>query len=279
MAFGDPSLDPAEEAYRAMDEAALSRFRSVGNTRAAAQSLKAARDGFADDMEVMRQVNDSSVAQMFGQMKGRTADEFRASFMAAPPDKKAALMAFADRHFPREANYLRGALFQSVVDEARAARAATHGDADTVEIGAFTRALGSMQRKEMEALLPAGMSEEGRQRVLAGMLTMETLVKAQGADAAGKAMQFVPRMRGAAINFVLQNLGFISSFLTGDFSPGMLERSLYREEGVRGWMRLGQAQPGSAAAASAMASIADQMWLAERDAEEIKRRAEESRSA
>jgi hypothetical protein len=82
-------------------------------------------------------------------------------------------------------------------------------------------------------------------------------------------------MLAASIILVLQNAGFVSSFMTGELAPAALERMLFTEEGIRGWMRLGQAKPGSAAAASALASLADQKWIAERDVEEIKRRAEE----
>lgn len=277
MALSDPSFDPYEDAYRAMDEAALSRLRAVGDTRAVATSLKAARDGFKADMDVMRQVNEAAVNRLLGDETGSlSADEFRERFFALKPDQKAETMRFLDQHMPTGANYLRGAMFSSLVDEARAARRVTPGERDTIDIGTFAKAFGSMQRKEMEALLPSGMSEEGRRKVLAGMLTMETLSRAPDIGMIGNQAGFIPRMRAASINLVLQNAGFVSSFMTGELAPAALERMLFTEKGIRGWVRLGEARPGSSAFMSALASLADQAWIAERDVEELKRRAEEN---
>lgn len=276
MAQSDPSFDPYEDAYRAMDEAALSRLRAVGNTRAVATSLKAARDGFKADMDVMRQVNEATVNRLLGDDSGSlTADQFRERFFALKPDQKVETMRFLDQHMPSGANYLRGAMFSSIVDEARAARRVTPGGRDTIDIGTFARTLGKLQRGEMEALLPAGLSEEARRRVLAGMLTMETLNRVPNVTDFGNSQGFIPRMRAASINLVLQNAGFVSSFVTGELAPAALERMLFTEQGIRGWMRLGQARPGSAAFMSALASLADQAWNAEQDVEEIKRRAQE----
>lgn len=276
MGQSDPSFDPYEDAYRAMDEAALARLRGTQDVRATATALKAARDGFAADMDVMRQVNSATVNRLLGNDAGdMTADMFRERFMGLKPDQKVETMRFLDQHIPQAANYLRGALFSSVVDEARAARLSTPGGRDTVDIGVFARTLGGLKRGEMEALLPAGMTEEGRRRVLAGMLTMETISRAPDIGMIGNQAGFIPRMRAASINLVLQNAGFVSSFLTGELAPAALERMLYTEAGIRGWMRLGQAKPGSSAFMSALASLADQAWIAERDVQEIKQRAED----
>ena len=56
---------------------------------------------------------------------------------------------------------------------ARAARGSAYRGANTIDIGVFAKELGTLQRQEMEALLPSGLSEGDRRRVLAGMLTME----------------------------------------------------------------------------------------------------------
>lgn len=276
MALSDPIHDPYEAAYRAMDEAALRRLRGTQDVRAVATSLKAARDGFAADMDAMRQVNESVINRLFGGGNPHmTGDEYRTRFMSLEPDQKVEVMRFMDQHMPSAANSLRGALFSSIVDRARAARGSAYRGANTVDIGVFARELGSLQRAEMEALLPSGLSEGDRRRVLAGMLTMETISKAPDLALLGNAQGFIPRMRAAAINVVLRNEGFVASFLTGEASPAALERMLYTREGIRGWMQLGRARPGSAAMASALASLADQMWNADRDVEEIKRRAQE----
>lgn len=277
MGLSDPIHDPYEAAYAALDEAALARLRGTRDTRAIATALRGARDGFANDMEAVREVNESALSRLFGEdMKGATQDVYRDRYFALKPDQQVEIMRFLDKSIPQAANYLRGAFFASIIDEAKAARRVTSGSRDLVDVGVFARRLGSLQRGQMEALLPAGMSAEGRQRVLAGMLTLETIGKAPDISLIGNETGFIPRMKSASINAVLQNFGFLSSFAAGELAPAALERSIFREEGIRGWMRLGQARPGSSAFMSALASIADQAWLAERDVEEIKQRAEEA---
>lgn len=278
MEFGDPSFDPYEAAYAAQDAALAARIQQGKDAGRVGASLRAARDQFSKDMEELAAVRSSTMDRILGRDKnqGLTADEFRQEFFNMQPDAQLEMMRFLDEHLPSGANYLRGALFNSTIENARAVRTVTPGDRDTIDIGDYAAVLGNLDRRTAAALIPNGNPATAA-KVAAGLRVMETIfASTSGNELRGYIPQQLARLKSTAINAVLRNEGFLAALATGEIAPHWLERTLYTKEGLEAVMRLADPAPTKAGVSAAIGSIITQMVVSEADYQELKARAEDA---
>lgn len=249
----------------------------------AVEALRAARTGYAEDSVPINRLRATATERLIDKVAGNTSDlEFAERLLKLPEAEFTELLRVVDSYNPGASQALRARMFFEIVDKhtVRSARASRPGQPEgMVDVQALMSELNRLPFSKMRAFVGGDLAPREARLLDAGIGALQKI--SEGPQKQGGARGLAKIVEDVAINMASQDIGFISRFLAGNFSPGFLERMLFTREGQRALMHMGDPKLAGPAFAQSVSYIANAMRAEDEQKEAIKqqmRAAEEERA-
>ena len=235
---------------RALDRDMQAAQAKGGRAAVAADALDNARTQYGLDKDRIKAYEGSGLAALVGKLQGKSPEEFGTKLLALPPGQFSELLAIADRADPGLANKMRALVFDEMIQKHRFAdkRLARVGsDTPRLDYVGFINEFDKMPYDKLEAFIGQGVDAETAVQMRAGIQSLRQVAEgtlAGGGTSPGKS--FVDRMSQFAINAASRDKGFIARLVTGEFTPGIIERLLFTSEGRESLITFGRSRASAA---------------------------------